>query len=110
MDFVDLFLILVMGHFLGDFALQSSRMAKEKCPGPNHSLPWGYWLTAHGAVHGLLVALFTGIPLLGLGEWILHILIDFGKCRDKYGLAVDQGLHLLSKLLWAVICIFVLRR
>ncbi|WP_315858014.1 DUF3307 domain-containing protein [Cyanobium sp. HWJ4-Hawea] len=30
MDFVDLLLILVMGHFLGDFALQSSRMAKEK--------------------------------------------------------------------------------
>ena len=29
----DLLILLVLGHFLADFPLQSDRMAVEKCPG-----------------------------------------------------------------------------
>ena len=96
-----LFAMLAMGHFLGDFGLQNDRMAVEKCPGRDVTLPWPWWLTAHAAIHGFLVALLTGLPLLGLAEWGVHALIDFCKCRGRYGLGTDQLLHLLCKLAWA---------
>lgn len=96
-----LFALLAMGHFLGDFGLQNDRMAVEKCAGRDVTLPWQWWLTAHAAIHGLLVALITGLPWLGLAEWAVHAWIDHCKCRGRYGLGVDQLLHLLSKLGWA---------
>jgi hypothetical protein len=46
------------------------------------------------------VALITGVPLLGLAEAAAHGLIDWGKCLGRYSLPIDQGLHLLCKLLW----------
>lgn len=99
----ELWLLLAMGHFLGDFGLQSDRMAVEKCARRDATLPWPWWLTAHGAIHGLLVAVITGLPLLGLAEWLAHVLVDHGKCRGRYGLNTDQALHLLCKLAWALI-------
>jgi hypothetical protein len=99
----ELLAMLVMGHFLADFGLQNDRMAVEKCPGRSGPLPWQWWLTAHGAIHGLMVALITAEPLLGLAEWGLHSVIDLGKCRGRYGINTDQSLHLLCKLLWAAL-------
>ena len=99
----ELFALLAMGHFLGDFGLQNDRMAVEKCPGRDVTLAWQWWLTAHAAIHGFLVAVITGLPLLGLAEWVVHALIDFGKCRGGYNLRVDQVLHLGSKLLWTLL-------
>lgn len=98
-----LFALLAMGHFLGDFGLQSDRMAVEKCAGRDHTLPWPWWLTAHAGIHGFLVAVITGLPQLGLAEWLVHALIDHLKCRGRYGLGMDQALHLLCKLAWAVL-------
>ena len=77
----ELFALLAMGHFLGDFGLQNDRMAVEKCPGRDVTLAWQWWLLAHAAIHGFLVALITGLPLLGLAEWVAHALIDLGKGR-----------------------------
>lgn len=99
----DLLLVLVMGHFLGDFAFQSDRMATEKCPGKSGVLGWGWWLTAHAAIHGFLVVMITGLPVLGLAEWFFHSCVDLGKCKGYYGLATDQSLHLICKLLWTVL-------
>lgn len=107
MAFFNLFLLLAMGHFLGDFALQSDRMAKEKCAAATSTVPWWIWLTAHAAIHGLIVAVLTGIPLLGLGEWVLHGLIDYGKCRHRYSLVIDQLLHLSLKAVWAALVVMV---
>lgn len=101
----DLLAMLAMGHCLADYPLQTDRMAREKCPGCGVTIDWRWWLTAHGGVHGFVVALITGIPALGLAEWLLHSGIDYGKCRRYYSLAVDQGLHLLCKLLWAVLAV-----
>jgi hypothetical protein len=80
-------------------------MAREKCPGCGVTLGWGWWLTSHAAIHGFLVGAITQSPLLGVAEWILHLLIDFGKCRRLWSLSFDQALHIVTKLLWAWLAI-----
>jgi hypothetical protein len=102
-----LFVLLAMGHFVGDFVLQNDRMAIEKCAGCDKTLPWFWWLTAHAACQGLIVALITGVPLLGLAEWVLHWLIDWGKCNKRYNLGVDQGLHLACKVVWVALLVTI---
>ena len=94
-----------MGHCVGDFGLQGDKMACEKCPGCGRTLSWQWWLAAHGGIHAFLVALITGIPLLGLAEWIVHMAIDLAKCRKLSGMGMDQGLHIACKALWAVLAV-----
>lgn len=98
-----LFALLTMGHFLGDFGLQSDRMAVEKCAGRDVTMAWPWWLTAHAAIHGFLVAMLTGLPMLGLAEWAVHALIDLGKCRKWYGIELDQTMHIICKLIWVLL-------
>ena len=100
---VSVLLLLLMAHFLCDFGLQSDRMAREKCRGCDKVLPWGWWLTAHGAIHGLAVALLTGVPLLGAAEMGIHILIDHNKCKGRINFTTDQILHMLCKGLWVAL-------
>ncbi|QEY33422.1 DUF3307 domain-containing protein [Synechococcus sp. RSCCF101] len=95
--------MLVMGHWLGDFGLQSDRMAQEKCPGCGHTLSWGWWMAAHGGIHGFLVAWISGVAWLGILEWGVHMLIDIGKCRRLYRMVGDQSLHMSCKLLWVLL-------
>lgn len=99
----DVLPLLLMAHFLCDFGLQSDRMAKEKCPGCDPTLPWGWWLTAHASIHGLAVALLTGLPMLGVAETASHALIDHSKCAGRITLRTDQILHLLCKALWVAV-------
>lgn len=102
---IQLFLVLVMGHFLGDFGLQSDRMALEKCRGRGKTLPWQWWLVSHAAIHGFLVSVVTGVAWLGLAEWLVHMVIDHGKCRHRYNLGVDQLLHIGCKVVWVVLIV-----
>ncbi|MEX1315850.1 MAG: DUF3307 domain-containing protein [Synechococcaceae cyanobacterium] len=102
---VQVFLLLAMGHFLADFGLQSDRMAQEKCRGKDHTLPWQWWLASHAAIHGLLVAVLTGVVWVGLAEWVVHMLIDYGKCRHRYSLGVDQLLHMGCKVVWVLLMV-----
>jgi hypothetical protein len=95
--------LLVMAHFVGDFALQSDRMAREKCPRCDKTLPWGWWMVAHASTHGLAVALLTGVPWLGLAEAAVHAVIDGQKCSGRISLATDQTLHVLCKVLWVAV-------
>ena len=55
-----------------------------------------------------MVALLTGIPLLGVAEMVAHSLIDFGKCRLGYKLIVDQAMHWACKVIW-VACVLAIR-
>jgi hypothetical protein len=95
--------LLWMAHFFCDFGLQSDRMAKEKCPGQDQTLPWGWWLTAHAATHGLAVSLLTGVPCLGVAEMAIHALIDYNKCAGRFSIRTDQILHLVCKGLWVTV-------
>jgi len=95
-------LMLFMGHFIGDFVLQNDRIAAEKCPGSDVTLPWYWWMIAHSACHGFITATITGSPLIGTAEWIIHFAIDYFKCKNRFNLLTDQILHLICKLGWAM--------
>ena len=100
---INLVILLLLGHFVADYPLQTDRIATEKCPGCDKVLSWRWWLTAHAATHGFLVACITGMPLLGLAETVAHIVTDLGKCKGLYPLGTDQALHLGAKVVWVLI-------
>lgn len=104
-QFFNAVILLAMGHFVCDFVLQNDRMAVEKVRGSDVTLDWRYWLSAHSATHGLAVALITGIPSLGLIEWICHFGIDYIKGKNRISLLQDQALHLCCKVVWALFVI-----
>jgi len=109
-SFIGLLSLLCMAHFIGDFVLQSDRMAAEKSPGADVTLHWGWWLTAHASCHGFLVAWITGLPILGIAEWCAHWSIDYLKCKNTFNFKIDQILHLTCKLLWAAITFWFIER
>ncbi len=102
---LELFVVLIMGHLIGDFVLQSDRMAIEKCPGKDKTLNWSWWLSGHASTHALLVYFVTGNIAACLSEFICHFAIDFMKCRHKFRLSTDQLLHALCKVIWVYIII-----
>lgn len=92
---------LVGAHFLADYPLQGDFLAKAKNrTAPIPGVPWWQALGAHAAIHGTLVALITGSPLLGFLELVAHFSIDDAKCRGRIGYNTDQALHLICKAVW----------
>lgn len=106
-----IFVLLLMGHALADFALQSDSMAKgknrhrktEPPPGAVYQPSWAYWLSAHSLIHGLVVYVITGRIGLGIAETVAHWLIDFGKCDNLYGIHTDQAAHIACKAIWSLV-------
>lgn len=104
---------LLVGHAVGDFAMQSDWMVMHKSrhvlvPSARSKQPeliWLHVLTAHSLIHGGIVALATGSVVLGLLETAAHWLIDFAKCEEWFGFHTDQGLHLSCKLIWFMLFI-----
>jgi len=99
---------LLVGHAVADFALQSDVMAKGKnknnkvvpSKGQKYIPCWPYWLSAHALIHAGAVVLATQCLWLGIAEFMVHWVVDFLKCENKYGPHFDQGCHIVSKLLW----------
>lgn len=110
METARLFALLLMGHALADFALQSDVMAKGKNrhnktkppPGAKCQVCWPYWMVAHGLIHGITVYWITGTIVLGLAETVCHSLIDALKCENITNVHVDQSAHIITKLCWCV--------
>jgi len=103
--------LLLCGHALADFALQTEWVAlnkerpkksksSDKKSGPT---VWPYVLTAHSLHHGLAVYLITQSLALGLAETLVHGLCDFGKGEGTFGFHIDQGIHILSKFAWTLV-------
>lgn len=101
--------LLLCGHALADFSLQSDAMAKGKnrhkkpdyIPEGQKFVPcWYYWLTAHALINGGVVFLITGSLLWGITETVIHWLTDFAKCDNKTNPNQDQAIHIASKFLY----------
>lgn len=106
-----LFFLLLAAHAALDYALQGDTVAVNKNPNANTPLqkhvPWYYWLASHAFTHGGAVALITGSVWLGLAETVAHFTIDYFKCMNKYTIHGDQLLHLVCKIVWVIIWIFI---
>lgn len=104
---------LLIGHSIADFALQSDTMAKgknrhrrtEPPPGATYQPSWFFWLPAHALIHAGAVWVVLGRWEPALLEFIVHSVIDFGKCENLYGMKTDQALHVLSKVAWACMAV-----
>ena len=106
---------LIAGHALADYAWQSDAMATCKCPESTNPLQkqvrWYYWLGAHSLIHGGVVGAIVRVwgfstdaaVTIGIAETIIHIVIDWGKCRGWYGMAIDQSLHVACKVAWVIL-------
>lgn len=113
MAFIKLTFLLFCGHALADFALQSEFVAKNKnrhaqrdrILGDSDSteIIWPWLLGAHSLHHGLVVYLITQNAMISICETIVHAAIDFGKCERWFSFHTDQVLHLVTKILWALI-------
>lgn len=111
--------MLLFGHCIADTVFQPMSMSAGKrkdreidmsCvpPGQKPINLWYMWMTHHAVVHGGVVAIITGRYEFGVLETILHWIIDFYKCKNKYGPNVDQILHLTCKLIYVIIILLCL--
>jgi hypothetical protein len=96
-------------HALADYPLQGEFLANGK----NRHTPlgksiWIYCLPSHSMIHAGFVFLVTGNLVLGMGEFLAHLVIDFLKCERKISFRIDQVLHCFCKVIWAYLSIFYL--
>lgn len=105
---LELIFFLIVGHFVADYALQSEYMALGKNRHkPLDGVPFYHPLAAHCVIHGGAVAFITGSVWLGFLEIICHWIIDDNRCAKKITYTQDQALHILCKLVWAVLTVTV---
>ena len=106
-NFLQLFIPLILGHFVADFAIQTDTVAINKCPNNNSkiNINWAWWMTGHVSLHGLIVFFITGNAFLALAESTIHFYIDYLKCIGKFNLLIDQLLHILCKFIWVLFII-----
>jgi hypothetical protein len=104
---------MIVGHFLADYSLQTDFIAKGKSPNAQPQfVPWYFVMLAHAITHGAMVSIAAGIGIsrlhaifpvvLGIQETLLHFFIDVLKCVGCTSIHVDQALHILCKIAWAI--------
>lgn len=97
---------LIVGHFVGDYPLQGDFLARAKNhKAPLPGAPWYQCLAAHAIIQGGVVAFVTGSVTLGICETVIHTGIDYAKSDGEIGFNVDQALHILCKVLWALMLV-----
>lgn len=108
-SFCRILFLMAFGHALADRPLQEGAIRADKYaprdrPG---DWRWVYGLGCHELIHGGFVAVITGFWWLGLAETASHAAIDNAKMRGGFGQVADQLLHLVCKVLWAIIAVAV---
>ena len=92
---------LIIGHFFGDYVLQTDFMAKGKNhKAPLPGIPWQQILIAHAAMHAGVVWYLTGDGVFAMPEFFLHTLIDYAKCDGRISFNIDQALHVICKAVY----------
>jgi len=103
----ELLALLVFGHFLADFGLQTAFVAQ--CKNRHADAAAGIWpwiMSAHAAIHAGLVLVITGVPMLFAAEFACHWGIDALRCDSRISFHADQLLHLACKLAWFTAIVF----
>lgn len=111
-----LFFLLLGGHAISDFGLQSEWVATHK---NRHirddfseeqkkrlQIIWPHLMTSHALTHGFFVYIITGKLALGVAETVIHWITDFGKCERWYGFHADQAIHIVCKIIWVALISF----
>ena len=113
-EVIQVFYLLVLGHFVADFALQSEVMSKGKNRKPDYipagqtpTAVWPYWLSSHAGIHALAVYLVTSSFSLSVLEFVIHWVTDFFKCENKLSVHQDQFIHIFAKFLIAHLYVLV---
>lgn len=105
----DLFFLMLVWHYIADYPLQGDFLAKAKNESaPIVGVPWYQAMFAHSMIHAGGVTVITGSVALGLCEFVAHFTIDRAKCRGLISFDTDQWLHVVCKVLWALIAYAVL--
>lgn len=115
MEFIDMLMWLVIGHFLCDFPLQNDYLAVNKNPVLVEKTEssfiskanplWLWCMTAHSFIHALPVMWLTGKIELAILMIVTHFTIDYVKCIGRISFNEDQVLHLLVVFLIATIAV-----
>lgn len=99
-----LFAAFLVIHALADFPLQGDYLSRQKSRKHADSRSdWIVALIAHCVIQAGGVWLVSGSLALAGVELVLHCMIDLGKGEEKYGIVVDQALHLILKLAYALL-------
>lgn len=100
-------ILLLLGHALGDYALQGDFMAKAKNRfAPIPGVPWYQAMGSHAVIHAGFVFLITQSPLLAAIEAIVHFITDDAKCAGKLSFNQDQAIHVACKFVYAAIILW----
>ncbi|MEY4760670.1 MAG: hypothetical protein RLZZ200_526 [Pseudomonadota bacterium] len=110
---INLFILLLLWHFLADFPLQGDFLAANKNPYPpvnrnqvrDLEAIWPWCMGAHCAIHAGGVYVITGWWVLFVAELVAHAAIDCAKCSGRITFGQDQVLHLGCKVLWIVLLV-----
>lgn len=102
-QFLLMLFLMLAGHALADGPLQPPEISAGK-RAPKFSTR-AQFLLIHGFIHGGAVAIVTQLWWLGLAETIVHIAIDRSKGRRWIGWRTDQALHVICKVIWALIAV-----
>ena len=105
-EWLTTFWFLLIAHAFTDYVWQTESMGYRKDPTafpPEVAKygPWWWHMSAHSLINAGGVLVVTGDPLCSLGEFLLHFGIDYAKCRQWVSTNGDQGVHLISKGVWA---------
>ena len=112
---IELLFLLLVGHAVADFSLQTDVMAKGKSrhrrpdfipDGQKYAPCWPYWLTSHALIHGGAVFIATNSILCAIIETVSHWLIDFLKCDNITNPNQDQLMHFAMKIIYVAILCF----
>ena len=103
-------LLMIVGHCIGDYVLQTDFLAKGKSPKfwaeTKDKAGWIPVLLAHSAIWAacvmlpllLLVWPAIGLPFLicFVANIAIHFFVDWLKCVGKSNMLIDQGIHLVQ--------------
>lgn len=115
MNWFEIIFILLFLHALGDFALQSDVMSREKnrhnrAPtympsGQKPKKTWVYWLIAHAFIQGGLIYVFFPILPIAVFEVVSHFIVDYLKCENITSPHHDQLIHVILRIIYSIILV-----